>query len=70
MSLSALTRTDPVVGQSTVLHGIPELVTNDPTAGPGLLGLLPDAAVVIKDGLIEWIGSAASAPLVASTGTL
>jgi len=62
VSLSALTRTDPVVGQSTVLHGISELVTNDPTAGPGLLGLLPDAAVVIKDGLIEWIGSATSAP--------
>jgi len=62
VSLSALTRTDPVVGQSTVQHGISELVTNDPTAGPGLLGLLPDAAVVIKDGLIEWIGSAASAP--------
>ena len=49
---------DPATRQSTVLHGISELVTNDPTAGPGLLGSVPDAAVVIQDGLIEWVGSA------------
>ena len=62
VSLSAHTRTDATSGQSTLLHGISELVTNDPAAGPGLLGLVPDAAVVIKDGLIEWVGAAATAP--------
>ena len=51
---------------STLFTGITELVTND-----GLLegadhsehlGLLREAAVIVADGLIEWVGRAAGAP--------
>jgi len=51
---------------STLFTGITELVTND-----GLLedadhsehlGLLRDAAVIVADGLIEWVGRAGGAP--------
>ena len=48
--------------RSTVLRGISELVTNDPAAGPGLLGLVGDAAVVLEGERIAWVGRAASAP--------
>lgn len=41
---------------STALVGIGALVTNDPTVGTGPLGILHDAAVIVTDGLIEWIG--------------
>jgi imidazolonepropionase len=47
---------------STVLRGISQLVTNDPAAGPGLLGVVPDAAVVIENERIVWVGSADAAP--------
>jgi imidazolonepropionase len=47
---------------STVVTGIAELVTNDPEAERGLLGALPDAAVVVDDGRITWVGPAAEAP--------
>jgi imidazolonepropionase len=46
---------------SVLLTDIGELTTNDPAHG-GLLGVIPDAAVVISDGRVGWIGSAASAP--------
>ena len=49
-------------GTTTVLHGISELVTNDPAAGPGLLGIIPDAAVVLEGERIAWVGAAAAAP--------
>jgi imidazolonepropionase len=56
-------------GRATVLTGIRELVTNDPAqgdlhadAGDRLLGLVRDAAVVVRDGLVEWVGPAAHAP--------
>ena len=49
-------------GRSTLLFGISELITNDPAAGPGLLGIVPDAAVLMQDGQIVWVGPAASAP--------
>jgi imidazolonepropionase len=42
--------------------GIGELVTNDPALGDGALGLRGDAAVVIEDGLVAWVGDAADAP--------
>jgi imidazolonepropionase len=47
---------------STVLHGISQLVTNDPAAGPGLLGIIANAAVVIQAGQIVWVGTAGAAP--------
>ncbi|MDP1878091.1 MAG: imidazolonepropionase [Actinomycetota bacterium] len=43
---------------STVLTGIGSLVTNDPSLGQGPLGLIADAAVVISDGLVSWVGRA------------
>jgi imidazolonepropionase len=48
---------------SLLVHSIAELVTNDPTAGDGSpLGLLRDAALVIDDGVVAWIGPADRAP--------
>jgi imidazolonepropionase len=47
---------------TTLVTGIGELVTNDPSLGPGSLGLLTDAAVVVDDGAIAWVGPAAAAP--------
>jgi imidazolonepropionase len=46
---------------STVITGIGELVTCD-GSGSDLLGVRNDAAVVVEDGLIAWIGAAAEAP--------
>ncbi|PHX75990.1 MAG: imidazolonepropionase [Actinobacteria bacterium] len=48
---------------STVVTGIGELVTNDPTLGDGsLLGIVRDAAFVIEGGKVIWIGASKSAP--------
>ncbi len=48
---------------STVYAGIGELVTNDVTVGDGSpLGLLTDAAIVVDDGRIAWVGPRAQAP--------
>jgi imidazolonepropionase len=47
---------------STLVTGIAELVTNDPSVGHGLLGTVADAAVVVADGAIAWVGPAARAP--------
>lgn len=48
---------------TTLLTGIAELVTNDPTTGDGSsLGVLYDAAVVADGTQIAWVGPAAAAP--------
>ena len=47
---------------STLVTGIAELVTNDPSLGEGPLGLVPDAALVLTDGAVAWVGAAAGAP--------
>jgi imidazolonepropionase len=51
---------------TTLITGIAELVTNDPTLDGADhsegLGLLRDAAVVVEDGTVEWVGHAAGAP--------
>lgn len=44
-----------------LLTNIGQLVTNDPERD-GLLGLVEDAAVVLEDGRIAWVGAAADAP--------
>src|SRR5215218_1260481 len=46
---------------STAVTGIGELVTCDGT-GPDLLGIRSNAALVVEDDMIVWIGSAAQAP--------
>jgi len=50
------------VGLSTVVTGIGELVTNEPAVGYGPLGLVQDAALVVDDGRVVWVGPSASAP--------
>ena len=52
----------PKVSESFALVNIGSLVTNDPTLGDGLLGLIPDAAVVIDEGRIAWVGRSSDAP--------
>lgn len=51
---------------SLLITGIGELVTNDPDAVGGaaddLLGLLHNAAVLVDDGLVAWVGQAEDAP--------
>lgn len=48
--------------RSTLVTGIGELVTNDPDSGPGRLGVVRDAALVMADGRIQWVGSEQAAP--------
>jgi len=47
---------------STLVTGIAELVTNDPSAGAGPLGLVADAAVVVDEGVVAWTGPRRRAP--------
>jgi imidazolonepropionase len=47
---------------STLVTGIAELVTNDEALGPGPLGTVADAALVVADGVVAWVGPAAAAP--------
>ncbi|MEY9852068.1 imidazolonepropionase [Leifsonia sp. EB41] len=49
------------MSRATLLTGIGELVTLDP-AHPGPLGILPDAALLVVDGRVEWTGPASAAP--------
>jgi imidazolonepropionase len=46
---------------STAVTGIGELVTCD-ASGSDLLGIRSNAALVVEDGMIAWIGAAADAP--------
>ncbi|MEV7236446.1 imidazolonepropionase [Streptomyces sp. NPDC051020] len=47
---------------TTVITNIGTLVTNDPSLGEGLLGLIQDAAVVIDGDRIVWAGASSQAP--------
>lgn len=47
-----------------LITGIGSLVTNDPDQGRGSLGLIEDAAIVLRGGLIEWVGPRVQAPQV------
>ncbi len=48
---------------ATLVTGIGELVTNDPQVGDGsALGVLRDAAVLVQDGRIAWLGPMTQAP--------
>jgi imidazolonepropionase len=48
--------------QTVLVDRIGELVTNDPTTGEGPLGILRDAAVLMVDGAVAWVGAAGTAP--------
>jgi imidazolonepropionase len=45
-----------------VIANIGELTTNDPTLGEGTTGRLVDAAMVIDDDVVLWVGANAHAP--------
>ena len=46
-----------------LVRGIAELVTNNPALGDGsALGRMRDAALVVEDGRVAWVGPAARAP--------
>ncbi|GAA1954155.1 imidazolonepropionase [Agromyces allii] len=47
----------------TLITNIGELVTNDPAPGreDGPLGIVRDAAVLVEDGVVTWVGRAADA---------
>ena len=47
---------------ATLITGVAELVSNDPELGAGPLGLVPDAALVVQDGTVAWVGPAGAAP--------
>ncbi|MEU4350376.1 imidazolonepropionase [Streptomyces sp. NPDC023838] len=47
---------------TTLVTNISTLVTNDPTHGPGPLGLIEDAAVLIEGDRIAWVGASGRAP--------
>jgi len=48
---------------SLLVRSIAELVTNDPSLGDGsALGLVHDAALVVEDGRVAWVGDASHAP--------
>ena len=47
---------------TTLVTGIGELVTNDPSRGDGPLGLMTDAALVVDAGTVVWVGPATGAP--------
>ena len=48
---------------STLITNIGELITNDPAMGDGsFLGVVHDAAVVIEDEHVAWVGPASKAP--------
>ncbi|MDO8119815.1 imidazolonepropionase [Isoptericola sp. b490] len=51
----------PAPGRSLLLDDIGVLVTNDPGRGPWTAPL-PDAAVVVADGRIAWVGRSVDAP--------
>ncbi len=45
-----------------LLDNIGSLVTNDPSVGAGPLGLLHDAALVLADGFVRWVGERTAIP--------
>jgi imidazolonepropionase len=47
---------------TTLITNIGELVTNSSAIGDGILGVRSDAALVIENGKVAWVGEARSAP--------
>ncbi len=47
---------------SVLVEQIGLLVTNDPSAGPGATGEIPNAALALDGGRVAWVGPAAGAP--------
>lgn len=50
------------MSRSLAILGIGELVTNESGLGRGPLGVIADAAVVVEDGMIAYVGASRTAP--------
>ncbi|WP_353814719.1 imidazolonepropionase [Agromyces sp. SYSU T00266] len=59
--------TDGLAVRRMLLTNIGELVTNDPADGrsSGPLGIVRDAAILVEDGRVAWVGPAVHAPVEA-----
>ena len=53
--------------RSVAITNIGRLISNDQAVGAGLLGELRDAALVIEDGKVAWVGSSKDAPAADSS---
>ncbi|MFN8168097.1 MAG: imidazolonepropionase [Candidatus Nanopelagicales bacterium] len=53
---------DALRSADVLVEHIGELVTNDPSLGEGPLGILRDAAVLVVDGAVAWVGPSGGAP--------
>jgi imidazolonepropionase len=62
LDLLATRSGDELLSQNVLVDNIGELVTNDPTRGAGPLGIVRDAAVLVLDGAVAWVGPRGSAP--------
>mgnify|MGYP003346505858 FL=1 len=51
-----------MTASSLLIDNIGELVTNDPTHDGSPLGLISDAAVLVTDGAIAWVGRSGQCP--------
>ena len=47
---------------SVAITRVGQLITNDPAVGDGKLGILTDAAIVLEDGLVAWVGPSRLVP--------
>ncbi|GII89328.1 imidazolonepropionase [Sphaerisporangium siamense] len=47
---------------SVLVDNVGTLVTNAPEVGDGVLGVVEDAAVVVENGVVAWVGPRGSAP--------
>jgi imidazolonepropionase len=47
---------------SLLVDNVGELVTNDPSLGDGPLGIVRDAAVLVVDGVVAWVGTSGRDP--------
>ena len=47
---------------ATLITGIGEILTNDPTIGAGPVGRRTSAALVLDEGRVAWVGDASDAP--------
>jgi imidazolonepropionase len=45
-----------------LIDNIGTLVTNDSSLGPGRLGTITDAALVVQDGVVAWVGPRSAVP--------
>ena len=55
---------------SVLVDNIGELVTNDPSIGEGPLGLVRDAALLVRDGVVEYAGPRTGLPSAEANGRI